>query len=373
MSKHPNLTPHDGEDAEFHRDNAVVERTVRSVGEPMPVPLLAVKNLRVAFDGPRGASVAVSDVSLNIAPGEAVGLVGESGSGKTITGLSVMRLLPSNCSVSGSIEFDGRDIFELSPGALRQVRGEEIALVPQNAMVAFNPMMTIGQQLVEAITVHQSVGRKAALERGLELLELTGITNPRFRAAQYPHEFSGGMLQRALIAMSLSCEPRLLIADEPTTALDVTIQRQIVYLLDSLRRQLGMGLLLVTHDLGLLAGVADRVYVMYAGTVVETGTVEDIFERNSHPYTQGLLASAPKLFGEQGADMEPIRGTPVSAQDAPSGCPFQPRCSYRIDQCSVRPRLEHVRNQQFSACWRKEEVVDQTLGAPSAGAARWSA
>lgn len=319
-------------------------------------PLLRLHNLHVSFETPTGDVVAVQDVSLEVGKGEVVGIVGESGSGKTVTSLSIMRLLGSNAKVTGEVRFRGKDVLQATRAELRNIRGAEIALISQNAMEAFNPVMTIGQQLGEAIRAHRPTSRRGVLDRSVELLEHTGITEPERRLDQYPHEFSGGMLQRAMIAMALSGDPDLVIADEPTTALDVTVQSQILLLLDRLRRESGLSLLLVTHDLGLLAGMADRVHVMYAGKVVETGRTEDIFYSSRHPYTIGLLRSAPKLIDER-EGIEPIPGTPASAHQIVDGCSFQPRCSLAQEKCTVLvPALERVTEHQLSACWYKHSI-----------------
>ncbi len=314
-------------------------------------PLLEISDLDVSFVTRNGVLPAVRDVSLRIEAGEAIGLVGESGSGKTMTAMSIMRLLPGNCAVSGTVRFDDRNLLELPERSLRQLRGTQIALVSQNALVAFNPMVTVGHQITEQIRAHQKVSRRQAVEKAVALLGLTGLPDPRERFGQYPHEFSGGMLQRALIAMALSCDPRLLVADEPTTALDVSIQRQIVLLLDDLRRQLGMGLLLVTHDLGLLASVVDRVYVMYAGRIVEEGPVEDIYYRPRHPYTRALLEAVPHTGGTARRSLRPIPGLPVNAAEAPSGCSFRTRCPVAFDACGVQPPWVETSPGARSACW----------------------
>ncbi|HEY0118672.1 MAG TPA: ABC transporter ATP-binding protein [Cellulomonas sp.] len=329
----------------------------------MPVePLLEISGLDVSFVTRNGILPAVRDVSLRIEAGEAIGLVGESGSGKTMTAMSIMRLLPGNCAVGGSVRFGGRNLLELPERSLRQLRGSQIALVSQNALVAFNPMVTVGHQITEQIRAHQKVSRQEAADKAVALLEMTGLPDPRERFGQYPHEFSGGMLQRALIAMALSCDPGLLVADEPTTALDVSIQRQIVLLLDDLRRQLGMGLLLVTHDLGLLAGVVDRVYVMYAGRIVEEGPVEDIYYRPHHPYTQALLEAVPHTGGKAHQSLRPIPGLPVNAAEAPSGCAFRTRCTEAFDKCAEMPPWVQTSPGARSACWLADPALLTTTG-----------
>jgi oligopeptide transport system ATP-binding protein len=323
-------------------------------------PLLEVNDLRTQFATHDGPVNAVNGVSFTLNEGEALGLVGESGCGKSITALSLMRLVPEPPGriVSGEVRFDGRDLLELRQDEMRRVRGNDIAMVFQDPMTSLNPVLTIGRQIGEALQLHKAMGRDAARRRTIELLELVGIPAARTRVDDYPHQFSGGMRQRVMIAMALSCEPKLLIADEPTTALDVTIQAQILDLIKRLRRELGMAIIMITHDLGVVAGIADRINVMYAGYIVETGTVDEIFLNPRHPYTLGLLNSIPRLDEPRKEKLVPIEGLPPDLVNPPRGCPFQPRCPYAIERCADdNPRLESVMPGHRIACW-----VDVTGG-----------
>src|SRR5436190_15366904 len=293
----------------------------------MQQPLLEIQNLNVAFDTARGDVRPVRDVSLSIYPGQTVAVVGESGCGKSVTAMSILRLIPSPPGkvLGGQINFDGRDLLNLSEREMRSVRGKEIAMIFQEPMTSLNPVYTVGDQIVEAITLHQGVGTRKAYEIAEQSLREVGIADPHRRLYAYPHEMSGGMRQRVMIAMALSCKPRLLIADEPTTALDVTIQAQILELLRKLQRENGMAIMLITHDLGVVAENADVVNVMYASRIVEVATVEELFDKPLHPYTEGLFRSVPKL----GADvqrLETIAGTVPNPARFPTGCKFHPRC-----------------------------------------------
>ena len=291
-------------------------------------PLLAVEDLRVQFHTDQGVVKAADGVSFAVWPDEVVGIVGESGSGKTVTALSVLRLLPPTARITGRVTFRGRDLLGLSKADLRAVRGDRIALIFQDALAALNPLHRVGHQVSEAIRVHHAdVSRDEAERRAVELLGLVGIPTPAERARQYPYEFSGGMRQRAMIAMAMANDPDVLIADEPTTALDVTTQAQILDLLQDVRRRTHSALVLITHDFGVVAGVADRVLVMYAGKVVESGTVEEVLLRPAHPYTKGLLESMPRWEQPEHRLLR-IPGQPPSLIDVPSGCPFHPRCPY---------------------------------------------
>jgi len=320
---------------------------------PSP-PLLAVHDLRTQFFTPDGVVKAVNGVSFTVREGEALGLVGESGCGKSVSALSLMRLIPQPPGriVSGQVMFDGRDLLNLKEDDMRKVRGNDIAMIFQDPMTSLNPVLTIGRQIGEALELHKGMDRSASRKRTIELLELVGIPAARSRVDDYPHQFSGGMRQRVMIAMALSCEPRLLIADEPTTALDVTIQAQILELIKRLRKDLGMAIIMITHDLGVVAGIADRINVMYAGYIVETGTVDEIFHHSRHPYTLGLLKSIPRLDEPRKEQLVPIEGLPPDLVDAPPGCAFEPRCPYAIGRCSVEtPRLEPVVPGHRIACW----------------------
>ncbi|HZL38315.1 MAG TPA: ABC transporter ATP-binding protein [Tepidisphaeraceae bacterium] len=293
----------------------------------MPEPLLEIQNLTVGFDTNRGMVVPVRETSLSIYPGQTVALVGESGCGKSVTALSILRLIPSPPGkiLSGEILLEGRNLLSLSERDMRAVRGKDIAMIFQEPMTSLNPVYSIGDQIAEAITLHQGVSTRQAYSIAEESLNDVGISDPHRRLAEYPHQMSGGMRQRVMIAMALSCRPKLLIADEPTTALDVTIQAQILELLRKLQKERGMSILLITHDLGVVAENADVVNVMYASRVVETATVEDLFERPRHPYTEGLFRSVPKL-GNLAERLETIPGMVPNPMRFPAGCKFHPRC-----------------------------------------------
>src|SRR6476659_7763610 len=308
-------------------------------------PLLEVKNLKTWFYTPDGIVKAVNGVSFTLNEGEALGLVGESGCGKSVSALSLMRLIPQPPGriVSGQVMFDGRDLLKLKEDDMRKVRGNDIAMIFQDPMTSLNPVLTIGRQIGEALELHKGMDRSQSRKRTIELLELVGIPAARSRVDDYPHQFSGGMRQRVMIAMALSCEPKILLADEPTTALDVTIQAQILELIKRLRVELGMAIIMITHDLGVVAGIADRINVMYAGYIVETGTVDEIFHNPRHPYTLGLLKSIPRLDEPRKEKLVPIEGLPPDLVDPPTGCPFQPRCPYAIERCGPEnPSLEPV-------------------------------
>lgn len=306
--------------------------------------LLEVKDLRTEFPTRRGIVRAVDDVTFSVDAGETVAVVGESGSGKSVTSLSIMRLLQSPGHVAGgSIVFDGQNLLALSEKEMQQVRGDKISMIFQEPMTSLNPVYTVGDQIVEAIQLHTTMNKKDAWARAVEMLRLVGIPSPEDRARDYPHQMSGGMRQRVMIAMALSCNPKLLIADEPTTALDVTIQAQILDLIYKLREDLGMGVLLITHDLGVVSEVADRVVVMYCGEVVEQAEVDELFERPLHPYTLGLLNSIPRLEEEDQQRLYVIRGQVPNPLEMPSGCPFSDRCDRCMERCrTARPQLREI-------------------------------
>src|SRR4051794_40183416 len=293
----------------------------------MPDPLLQVQDLNIAFDTERGQIRPVRDVSFSIYPGQTVALVGESGCGKSVTSLSILRLIPMPPGriLGGKVMFDGRDLRSLSEKEMRRVRGKDIAMIFQEPMTSLNPVYTIGDQIGEAVSLHQKVSGRKAVQIAEDAMKDVGIADPRRRLGEYPHQMSGGMRQRVMIAMALSCQPKLLIADEPTTALDVTIQAQILELLRKLQRERGMSILLITHDLGVVAENADVVNVMYASRIVETATVEELFDKPQHPYTEGLFRSVPKL-GAAAGRLETISGTVPNPARFPSGCKFHPRC-----------------------------------------------
>jgi oligopeptide transport system ATP-binding protein len=326
-------------------------------------PLLSVTELAVRFDTRHGTVHAVDGVSFDVAPGEALGIVGESGSGKSVTVLSLLGLVPSPPGrlVGGRALFDGRDLLRLPGGELRSVRGREIGMVFQDPMTSLNPDLTVGRQIDEALRQQLGLDQRSARARTVELLDRVGIPAARRRADHYPHQFSGGMRQRAMIAMAIAGGPRLLIADEPTTALDVTIQAQIVELVRELRRETGMAVIWITHDLGVVARLCDRVVVMYAGRIAESASALDLFERPGHPYTLGLLRSVPRLDEDRRASLDPIQGMPPDLVDPPTGCAFAPRCALARDICHQPPPPREVGPRHTAACWFAEPV------APTAG------
>jgi len=317
-------------------------------------PLLQVKDLRTQFFTPDGVVNAVNGISFSLEEGETLGIVGESGCGKSVSMLSVMRLIPQPPGriVGGEVWFQDRDLLKLSEEEMRQVRGNKIAMVFQDPMTSLNPVLTVGRQISEALELHLGMDRDQALERSIELLEMVKIPEARARINDYPHQFSGGMRQRVMIAMALSCNPQLLIADEPTTALDVTIQAQIIDIVKELRRELGMAIIWITHDLGIVAGLVNRVQVMYAGYIVERAEVHEFYAHPSHPYSLGLLRSLPRLDARQRQKLTPIDGLPPDLIDMPPGCPFYPRCSFRIAEClEQNPQLREIRPGHEIACW----------------------
>jgi oligopeptide/dipeptide ABC transporter ATP-binding protein len=316
-------------------------------------PLLEIQDLRVRFTTSRGLVYAVNGVSFDVRPGETLGLVGESGCGKSVTALASMGILARSARItSGSIKLEGRELVGLSERAWRRIRGKEIAMIFQDPMTSLNPVLTVGAQLREAIDEHLDLNRKAATRRAVELLDQVGIPSAADRLRNYPHQFSGGMRQRVMIAMALACEPKLLIADEPTTALDVTIQAQILDLLRDLVADRGTSLVLITHDLGVVAGMCERVQVMYAGTLVEQGTASELFATPRHPYTLGLLQSVPRLDTGRAQPLLPIPGAPRNMLSEPSSCPFAPRCRNRIERCTAElPQLTPLDTGQRAACF----------------------
>jgi oligopeptide/dipeptide ABC transporter ATP-binding protein len=323
------------------------------------VPLLEVQNLKTYFFLRRGVVRAVNDVSFYVREGESVAIVGESGSGKTVTSLSIMGLVPRPGQVvEGKIAFRGQDLLKFRKEELRRLRGREIAMIFQNPTSSLNPVFTIGHQLAETVRIHLGLGGKQARERAVAMLERVGIPEAPQRLAQFPHQFSGGMIQRIMIAMALSCGPCLLIADEPTTALDVTIQAQIVELMHELKTDLKMSVLWITHDLGVVASLADRVLVMYAGHIVEIGPVDVIYSQPHHPYTAGLLASIPLLTAPVTEMLATIEGAPPDLVNVPPGCAFAPRCHLAMDRCRQEAPPLHPTGlpESASACWRWQEV-----------------
>jgi oligopeptide transport system ATP-binding protein len=324
--------------------------------------MLEVNGLKTQFFTQDGVVKAVDGVSFYVNEGETLGIVGESGCGKSVSVLSVMRLIPQPPGkiVDGEVLFDGQDLVKLSDDDIRRVRGNKIAMIFQDPMTSLNPVLTIGRQIQEALELHMGMNKDESRKRAAELLEMVGIPEADTRLDDYPHQFSGGMRQRAMIAMSLACNPRLLIADEPTTALDVTIQAQIVELVKRLRDEIGMAVIWITHDLGVVAGLADRMMVMYAGHVVEEAPVKEVYADPRHPYTLGLLGSLPRLDELREDRLTSIEGLPPDLIALPPGCPFEPRCVYAIDKCrEVRPQLEPVGPRHRIACW-----VDVTQSKP---------
>jgi oligopeptide/dipeptide ABC transporter ATP-binding protein len=322
-------------------------------------PVLSVSELTVDFPTDDGVVHAVDHVSFDLFPNETLGIVGESGSGKSVTSMAVLGLLPHTAKISGSVRFRGEELIGRSERSLQPIRGQKIAMIFQDALTALNPVFTVGAQIAEAVTVHHDVGRSELRARVVELLDLVGIPNPTQRVDQYPHEYSGGMRQRAMIAMSIANEPDVLIADEPTTALDVTIQAQVLEVLERIKDRTSSSIILITHDLGVVAGTVDRVLVMYAGRQVELANVDETFYRPRHPYTQGLLASLPRLDRRAGNErLHRIQGQPPSLIFLPPGCAFNPRCPYaRAGVCdTVVPPLESVGPEHVAACLRVDEI-----------------
>ncbi|MDX1377909.1 MAG: ABC transporter ATP-binding protein [Anaerolineales bacterium] len=320
----------------------------------MPKLLLDVQGLKTTFNTQDGIVHAVNGVSFGLNEGETLGVVGESGCGKSVTMLSILGLIPDPPGKVGegkAIFFD-RDLLKMKTDELREIRGAQISMIFQDPMTSLNPVLTVGFQLKEALKWHLGMTDEQAQNRAIELLEMVGIPNADERINDYPHQYSGGMRQRVMIAMALSCSPQILIADEPTTALDVTIQAQITDLVKRLRDELGMAVIWITHDLGVVAGLADRVIVMYAGFIVENALINELYENPQHPYTAALLRSLPRMHGSAGEKLENIEGVPPDLVDFPKGCPFAPRCKFAVDKClETNPMLEEVSSQHYVACW----------------------
>jgi oligopeptide transport system ATP-binding protein len=323
--------------------------------------LLQIKDLTTRFYTEDGVVYAVNGISYTLGEGEILGIVGESGCGKSVHALSIMGLIPQPPGKieKGEVNFDGRDMLKASQNELRDIRGSQIAMVFQDPMTSLNPVFTVGYQIMEALKLHLAMDDKQARERTAELLSMVGIPDAKQRVDDYPHQFSGGMRQRAMIAMALSCNPMLLIADEPTTALDVTIQAQIVDLVKRLQEELGMAVMWITHDLGIVAEIAQKINVMYAGYIVERGTARDIFKKTRHPYTMGLLASLPRLDEAPGTELVAIPGLPPDLLSLPDGCPFVYRCMYAVDRClEEMPPLEQTDGIDHTvACWKWKEIA----------------
>jgi oligopeptide transport system ATP-binding protein len=326
-------------------------------------PVLEVRGLKTQFFTQDGVVKAVNGISYELNEGETLGIVGESGCGKSVSVMSLMKLIPipPGRIVGGEALFEGRNLMEIDDDEMRSVRGNKIAMIFQDPMTSLNPVLTIGKQVSEALELHLGMSKSEARQRTIKLLEMVGIPSAADRIDDYPHQFSGGMRQRVMIAMGLSCNPQILIADEPTTALDVTIQAQIVELVKKLRDDIGMAIIWITHDLGVVAGLADRVAVMYAGFIVEEATVKDLYADPRHPYTLGLLHSLPRLDDERGRRLASIDGLPPDLIALPQGCPFYARCGYRVERCETEnPPLEPVAPNHNAACW-----VDVTTAKPA--------
>lgn len=325
----------------------------------MSEKLLEIKDEKLSFFTPAGEVKALNGVSFSMNEGEVLGIVGESGSGKSVTACSIMGLTayPGKL-IGGTIYFNGHQIEKMSEKEMRKIRGNEVSIIFQDPMTSLNPVYTIGNQITEVIRLHTGKSKKEAYDRAKELLELVGINEPTKRLKQYPHELSGGMRQRVMIAIALACEPKLLIADEPTTALDVTIQAQILELMQELRQKLGMSIIMITHDLGVVASMCERIAVMYAGHIVEYGTADEIFYEPKHEYTKGLINSIPKLSAQEIERLVPIEGQPVDLLNPPAGCPFAPRCANCMKIClrEMPPKTE-LSDTHYSHCWllQKEE------------------
>ncbi len=326
----------------------------------MTKPLISVRDLCTYFKTDDGIVKAVDGVSFDLNPGETLGIVGESGSGKSVTSLSIMRLVPQPPAYfpRGSVHFEGRDLLKLADKEMQKLRGDRLAMIFQDPMTSLNPFLTVGRQLTEVLEQHKGLSSAESKKRVIAMLERVGIPEAATRFNQHPHELSGGMRQRVMIAMALLCEPALLIADEPTTALDVTIQAQILDLLRELRRSFNTSIILITHDLGVVAGMVDRIAVMYAGKIVETGPVRSLFKSPSHPYTRGLLKSVPRLDEARRDILVPIPGLPPDLSALPPGCPFKPRCERSVERCSsFYPEPTTIAEQHSASCWNMEGRV----------------
>ena len=327
--------------------------------------LLEIKDLKVCYHTYQGDVQSVRGVNLDIGYEESVALVGESGCGKSVTGKSVLRLIqaPGEIQAGSAITFDGRDVLQMSKKELRSYRGGQASIIFQDALASLNPTMTVGKQIMENLLYHRKMSKKEAKAEAVKLLRDVGIPNPEKRVDQYPHEFSGGMRQRVMIAIAFACQPKLLIADEPTTALDVTIQSQIINLLGQMQRENHTSILMITHDLGVVASIAERIFVMYSGVIVEKGTSEDIFYRPRHPYTKALLRAVPRLDGDKKEELDSIEGTPPDLIAPPEGCPFAQRCKYCMPVCQREmPQVTEFGGKHAAACWLHHEMAPKMKG-----------
>jgi oligopeptide transport system ATP-binding protein len=332
------------------------------------MPLLQVKDLRTYFFTDDGVVKAVDGVTYDLEEGETLGLVGESGCGKSVSALSLLRLIssPPGKIVGGEVLFEGDDLLKVDEDEIRHVRGNRIGMVFQEPMTSLNPVLTIGRQLTEALELHLKMDRTSAERRAVELLDMVGIPEAATRVGDYPHQFSGGMRQRVMIAMALSCNPKLVLADEPTTALDVTIQAQVLEILARLSRELGTAVIIITHNLGVVARYADRVNVMYAGRIIESASAKEVYKNPRHPYTLGLLKSVPRLDQARKSKLDPIEGVPPDLINLPPGCPFYPRCTFRQDRCKEElPPLVQVGDKHHAACWEWKNVAAAAPGGAS--------
>ena len=324
--------------------------------------LLEIEDLQTHFFTSAGVVKAVDGVSYTVDEGETVAVVGESGCGKSVTAMSILRLIPwpPGKIIGGKINFDGQDLLKLTEEEMRNIRGRDIGMIFQEPMTSLNPVLTIGLQLTETLMAHTDITEEKARDRAIELLGLVGISEPERRLTQYPHHLSGGMRQRVVIAMALSCDPKLIIADEPTTALDVTIQAQILELMKDLTKSMGVAMIVITHNLGVVARYADRVNVMYAGRIIESGTARDIYYNPKHPYTLALLKSIPRMDQARQAKLDPVDGQPPDLSQLDSGCSFRARCRFASAKCAEElPQLEQVSDTQYAACWEKDNLEEK--------------